>query len=464
MKIRTRITLFVTTAGLLVSFVFSAVLVYELLEQPFRILDTLLNEEADRTVAALTAVGRDDFERLMESNAVAPDTFWISVLDAASGEIIFRSKLAREVELRELPPGKKAIVPAASPGRDKVIFRVRSYEVTQDGGKYFVQIARSMKKLYEEIWLIVLIEIIGLVLTAAALAVAGKIAARKIVEPINEIKELAKKISDRNLTERLPVAEHRDELAGLADTLNGMLDRLQNSFERQKELLYDTSHELKTPLTTMRLAIESLRQCGTGNIGASSRNLDRLENQVRRMDRLVKELLQLSAMEARKDVKIAPVDVGECLASIAGDYKMMTDELGIEMTLRLPEGIFIEGDRDRLRRAFSNILDNAVKYNRANGWIKVEAAEASGSVGITVENSGEGVLAGEAGKVFDQFYRGEKARTFTADGGFGLGLAIVKKTAVLHNGSVTFESGNGKNKLSMFFPAVAGEKRRRGHK
>ena len=127
------------------------------------------------------------------------------------------------------------------------------------------------------------------------------------------------------------------------------------------------------------------------------------------------------------------------LRSLAEEYQFLADTQHISIRIDLPEDLVIQGDREKLNRAFSNILDNALKYNVDGGWIEVTGQQSAGELVIAVANSGPGLAGDDIPRVFDQFFRGEKSRSGT-HGGSGLGLAIVKRIVALHHGRVTMES------------------------
>jgi signal transduction histidine kinase len=300
-----------------------------------------------------------------------------------------------------------------------------------------------MEKLDEEIWDLVFGILAGFIFSILALIVIAGFMAGKILQPIGRMKDLAQAISEKNLDQRIPHGEGRDEFSELARTTNRMLDRLQYSFVRQRDFLFDTSHELKTPLTTMRLAVDEICTSDGENLPPFVRdNLLRLNNQVLRMERLVKDLLNLSSLETLTSIDPKPVEISELLSSLAGEYQFLADAHNIKMDIRLLDGLVIQGDAEKLHRAFSNILDNAVKYNVDGGRIELTADQSATELTVTLANTGPGVAEAEIPKVFDQFYRGEKSRSLQ-HGGSGLGLAIVKRIVELHGGKVKFESQPG---------------------
>lgn len=463
MKIRTRITLFVVASGLVVSLLLSLWLIYELLEQSFRILDSSLYGESAQTVQMLRQGQIETLESARKFGA-AP-SLWVEVKNRKTGDVLYRSPLARSVDLNTMPTEKNDILTTVATSafrnllhapNQRTTFRVRDFDIEQGGETFRVRAARSMEKLDEEIREIVWVVISSLLLAILALVVIGRMVGEKILRPVERIGRLAQNISDRNLSERVPVGKDCDELDDLSETLNGMLDRLQHSFARQREFLFNTSHELKTPLTTMRLAVEEL--CADGKYDLSEdveENLLRIETQALRMERLVKDLLSLSALEALHAIDTKPVEITGMLRSLADEYRLFTEARGIDIVLRAPQSVVIQGDAEKLRRAFSNVLDNAIKYNMDGGSIEVEIRQSSDEprmLTVAVANTGEGVPEKESAKVFEQFYRAEKSRSVQR-GGAGLGLAIVKKIVELHGGAVSFESHpGGPNRLTMTFP------------
>lgn len=483
MKIGTRITLFVVLSGLAASFLIAAWLICELLEQPFRFLDTSLRAESVQAVRALSyelenfPTGRARPESV--KNTGISQSTWMEIRDAADGGVLYRSRLAETVILNsansEVGDGEKQRSKMATlasvlryfcrePG-DPTIYRTGNFEIPYGDRSFRVRIARPMDrlgKLEEEIQAIVRGVVASLVFVTLVLVVIGRVVAGKILRPIREIMSLTRSIGEQNLAERVPVGREHDELAELSDTLNRMLDRLQFSFTRQKEFLFDTSHELKTPLTTIRLAVEEMGAGGLFPPEKAYDHLSRLESQVFRMERLVKDLLSLSALEALQIVEGNPVRVDALLTSLTDEYRFWTNAENIRMETRIREGLVLSGDEEKLRRAFSNALDNAIRYNEEQGGerlIRVYAFESPEALTVIVDNTGEALSEEESLRAFDQFYRVRKSKS-PQKSGSGLGLAIVRKTVELHRGEVRFESvileSRRMNRLIFSFPRPRG--------
>ena len=266
MKIRTRITLVVGGAGFIASLLLSLGLIYELLQQPFRILHATLHEEA---AMAVQIYNKGEIWRYEEEGGAVP-TVWLEIYDADTGRKLYASPLARSVDLNTVRfegSGLVGTILATAPSNSRYktdaqgMYMARDFEITDKGKKFHVQIANEMDQLAdlnEKTWEVFRVVASSLLFVIFVLFILGRGVAGKIIRPIRQIRDLAQNISDQNFSERVPVGAEQDEIRELAETVNGMLDRLQLSFQRQKEFLFDTSHELKTPLTTMRLAVQEL--------------------------------------------------------------------------------------------------------------------------------------------------------------------------------------------------------------
>lgn len=452
MTVKTRITCFIVGAGVIAGLLFSVVVFLEFLEQPFELMDAVLEEEAHRTTEMILKRKKLAKSEYFDSPAYTANTYWIKIYEQNSKRMIYQSNLAKRVPLSSIKPGASAIARALIPrepitpnrhGSKEVTFRIRAFFVTLENKTYNVQVARPLEKLEEEIWELGIGIVSGLIFSTLVLIAISRYMADKILQPIGAMKNLAHDISEKNLNQRIPAGKERDEFSELARTINRMLDRLQSSFVRQRNFLYDTSHELKTPLTTMRLAIDEIVSRDTEKLSTVDRNnLLRLKCQVLRMERLVKDLLNLSALETIGGINPKPVHITKLLLSLAAEYQFIADAHDIKMDIRLPGRFVIQGDEEKLHRVFSNILDNAVKYNVDGGRIGLTSDQSPAGLTITVANTGPGVAASEISKVFDQFYRVDKSRSIE-HGGSGLGLTIVKRIVELHGGQVTFESKPG---------------------
>ncbi|WP_419785527.1 sensor histidine kinase [Pseudodesulfovibrio sp.] len=447
MTVRLKITVLITAAGFLASLFFSCIILWEMMEQPFRLIDADLASTGQRVVQVVAA---------REIGQAAPSSmgdahYWIEVKDPASGSAIYRSQLARLFQIPMPPTGRavtvSAIVPPQVPlekgEHGRMAIRARTSELALDGKQYMVTVGRPMEHLAEELKDTAFGVAWGLIISVLLLAGISYLLAGFMLKPIREIDARARDISEKHLDKRLPTTGDRDEFNRLAQTLNNVFDRLQHAFLRQKRLLADASHELKTPLTMMRLGLDEIRT-GAGENGQDpqAESHTRMTEQVLRMDRLVKGLLDLSALEIEASAARKALDLASVLRSLIDDYSFLGDTRGICIRVDLPDRLTMEGDEEKLTRAFSNLLDNAIKYNEDGGSVTVKGEQSDDGLAITVSNTGPGVPESDIPRIFEQFYRVDKSRSQKL-GGSGLGLAIVKRIVELHGGTAAFRSAPG---------------------
>lgn len=450
MTVRLKITLLITAAGFLSSLVFSCIILWEMLEQPFHLIDADLESAARR---AVQIVLRGDEKRGSVAQwSINDERYWLEIKDQDSNKSIYRSDLAKLIEIPEPALGSKATISLIVPReqidlgqdrRNEVTFRVRKLKISLGARTFLVCAGRPMENLEEEFWDTLIGVVSGLVFSGLLLMGISYFMAGFILKPVRIINEQARDISEKHLDRRIPISGGRDEFNTLAQTLNKVFDRLQHAFLRQKRLLADASHELKTPLTMMRLALDQIRSgIGETRPDPQAESLEWMTEQVLRMERLVKSLLDLSSLEIEAAVAKDSINLAEMLNSLIADYRFLAEPRDIDINVTLPERLEVEGDAEKLHRAFSNILDNAVKYNMDGGQIKIAGDLFDAGLTIIISNTGPGVPEAEIPKVFDQFYRVDQSRSLR-HGGSGLGLAIVKRIIELHGGNVKFESRQG---------------------
>jgi signal transduction histidine kinase len=450
MKVRLKISLLITAAGFLSSLVFSCIILWEMLEQPFRIIDSELKTIATQAIYIVSKKNREKISDLY--SYIGDKHYWLAIYDPKSGKEIYLSHLARMIKIPKPVPGSSTTASVIIPqekidlGQDRkneVTFRIITFKIPFGGKTFLVTAARPIEKLEEELWDILIGVVSGLIFSVFLLIAISYFFAGFILKPIKIINKQARDISEKNLNRRIPVSGSSDEFDILAKTLNQVFDRLQHAFLRQKRLLADASHELKTPLTMMRLALDEIRSAQDKTPSKlQDETLRRLTEQVLRMDRLIKSLLDLSKLEIEAHIVKVELDLVSLLKSLLDDYLPLAQERNIYIKQCFPSSLKVFGDSEKLYRAFSNILDNAIKYNFDGGRIEVSGEQFNTYITIKVANTGPGVPESENHKVFEQFYRGEKSRSIQ-HGGTGLGLAIVKRIVELHSGEIDFKSQQG---------------------
>jgi two-component system sensor histidine kinase MprB len=272
-----------------------------------------------------------------------------------------------------------------------------------------------------------------LVVGGVALAVLlTRLSARSVVRPVTDLSEAAEHVSATgDLGRRVP-AGGADEVGRLAARFNAMLDRLQESVTAQRRLIADASHELRTPVTSLRTNVEVLRDEPDLPAGERERLLDDVVHQTEELGGLVGDLIDLSR-DGEGQPAVEDVRVDALLSEAVARAARFSREVRFTTDL---EPCVIEGVPERLGRAVNNLLDNAARHSRAGGKVDVRLA---GGV-ITVRDHGRGLDEGDLPHLFDRFYRGTGAREHP---GSGLGLAIVRQVAEQHGGSVRAENAEG---------------------
>lgn len=279
---------------------------------------------------------------------------------------------------------------------------------------------------------------VPLVLLVASLG--GYFLARKSLAPIALMNAQTQRITAENLSSRLDVPNPRDELGQLATTINALLARLDATFTEQQRFIADASHELRTPLAVLRGETEvALEQ----NRGAEDyrESLALIKDEAERLTRIVENLFILARQPVDKHSMMKePLRLNEVVSECVRSAQVLATQRGLRLHL---EGAMSEinftGDDELLKRMLLNLLDNAVKYTAPGGDVGVALSTHNGSARIVVTDSGIGIPASDQPRIFDRFYRVDRARS-RALGGAGLGLSIAKWIVEAHGGTIVVQS------------------------
>jgi signal transduction histidine kinase len=232
----------------------------------------------------------------------------------------------------------------------------------------------------------------------------------------------------------------------LADTFDNMLGRLEKAFESQNQFIQDASHELRTPIAIAQTNIDVVEMEKKPTIKDYKHLVEVLRLSIERMSRLSDKLLVLSEGSQEK-VEWSPVNMAQLLNEIVTEFATSARSNRVRLQMEPITGeLSVRGDAFSLKQAVSNIVDNAIRYNRPGGRVVVSAKVASNQIVIQVEDSGIGISPADRQHIFDRFYRVDKSRS-RAQGGSGLGLAMVKRIIESHGGAVTIDSTPGKGSI-----------------
>ena len=278
------------------------------------------------------------------------------------------------------------------------------------------------------------------ILFVASLAV-GWVVAGRVLAPIGRITAVAREIQATDLSRRIHLRGPDDELKQLADTFDAMLARLDAAFAAQQQFVADASHELRNPLAIIRTNAD----VALANPAQDPEDLRHAIVVVKRasdrMARLVDDLLALAHREV-PSFEREPVDLSAAVAEASDEFVVPAAARGLRLDRAIGPGVVVVGDRDALKRAVANLLENAVRLAPAGSTVRLAVGSERGRVWVAVADEGPGIPPEDQPRVFDRFWRADKARS-RADGGSGLGLAIVRQIAASHGGEVQLQSRVG---------------------
>lgn len=277
---------------------------------------------------------------------------------------------------------------------------------------------------------------------------------RQALKPINLFSGRIRAITHDTLGERLDAGGEARELAGLADSFNAMLDRLQKVFESEKRLIADASHELKTPVAVIGLQCDVLLQ-RERTAAEYIETVREIKAVAETIDTLVKDLLSLSRLDSGilSSGDFKPLSLNGCIRNALAMLEPFARDRSIRVETTLGHDVTVSGNAESLTEALFNIMENGVKYNADNGLLQVAVASNGNDAVVSVRDTGAGIAEADAGRVFDRFYRADTARNAE---GTGLGLSIAKAVIEAHGGTIGLESKPGKGSIfTVSLPGLA---------
>jgi len=264
---------------------------------------------------------------------------------------------------------------------------------------------------------------------------------KKVFKPISDMAETAATLSANNLSDRISVDGAKNELKDLALVINGMLDRIELSYNSQKQFVSDASHELRTPIAVIQGYVSMLERWGKTDKEVLDEGITAISQEAASMKELVERLLFL----ARHDKKTLMLEMEvfdplEVMSELHREARMLSD--AHEFALEPAENAFINGDKGMIKQLMRVLVDNAIKYTPAGGKITLGMRNEGRHCILSVTDTGEGISPEELTKVFDRFYRCDQSRK-SQTSGHGLGLSIARIIAVAHGGKIRVRSKVG---------------------
>jgi len=265
---------------------------------------------------------------------------------------------------------------------------------------------------------------------------------------------LAREVRSRDARSLAPVstAGLPDEVAPLARSLNALLERLSSSLDSQRAFVADAAHELRSPLTALKLQLRLLRQAGDD--ATRSAAIESVAAGIDRAARLIEQLLTLARSEpGAAPPPLEPIDLGELAREVLAAMHAFAHDRGSELVLDADSSVVVAGERSAVAAALRNLIDNAIRYSPPGGRVDVRVWQDEGAAWLRVDDAGPGIPPAERERVFDRFYR----RAGAGEEGSGLGLAIVRSVAERHGATLALaDSPAGGLQVTLRFPSAAG--------
>lgn len=260
----------------------------------------------------------------------------------------------------------------------------------------------------------------------------------RALKPVVRLNENIKDINENNLTANLEVKGSNDEIKELTISFNKMLAKLDNAFESQKRFNSSIAHELKTPLAVVKTNIDVLNSSHNKSIEEYEETLNVVEKSILKMNTMIETLLDIVRQEN------APlnesVNVSNLLEDVVDDLSVIARKNDISIDAEIDEiENEISGNEILLYRAFYNVVENSIKYNKVNGKVKILCIQENGSIKVVISDTGKGIEDEKLEKIFEAFYRGEGIN-ISSQNGLGLGLALAKSAILMHGGTIEVKS------------------------
>lgn len=315
--------------------------------------------------------------------------------------------------------------------------------VTQNGACVGVLVYISpVQEIYESLHGIQLRILVWMFIVAALVLIISLIVMRSITRPIGELSEGIRKMTGGDLSARVSV-RGRNEFSELARAFNSMSEKIEALDKTRSQFVSNASHELKTPLSTMKILIETLVYQDPMDPAMTKDFLNDVNKEIDRLNRIVSDLLTLVNIDSGgMKLNLGELSLNALLDEQVKRLLPLARENGIEINLEMKDEIRIMADGLKLQQVIYNVIDNAIKYTPRGGEVETSLMRSGKRAVIRISDTGIGIPAEDLPHIFDRFYRVDKARS-RATGGTGLGLSIVKQIVQQHGGTITASSTEG---------------------
>lgn len=434
-----------------------------LLSRADGVVDSIENFwEKEKMDAAAKGIKLDEIHKLNETEFASMAQSWVNkrskdpllfnivvtIFDRNGTEVASSKTLVRSIPLRKdiletVLKGQSRLDDLEvemTPGR-LTPFRALTFPAMIDNKvSYLVRVMTPLSSVHSTMRELRLILFLILPLAIIFSGLSAWFLAGVTLRPVKDIISTARLIGAENLKTRIALPETHDEIRLLAETFNEMLDRLDRTFTSQREFIEDFSHEIKTPLAIIKGELEVTLK----KIRSVKEYETTLHSSLEEIDRIIKvvdDLLTLARVEA-EDLALSTdsVELAELVQELVAEMEVLAHQKNLQVILEKTSSPQISGDREKLKRVFINLLDNAIKFTPSGGRIEVRVGVEANLAKVQVADTGPGISPEQLPHIFDRFYRGSKDDSLP---GSGLGLSIVKAIIEAHRGKIEVKSELG---------------------
>jgi signal transduction histidine kinase len=271
--------------------------------------------------------------------------------------------------------------------------------------------------------------LIVLLVLLVLIVFVGHALLRRMLEPLRSLNQGVAALGEGNFEVTVPV-RHQDELGALSDAFNKMVSRVGEMVNARDQLLLDVSHELRSPLTRMKVALE---------LCENDEHIEKLKSTVIEMEMLVAELLELERLRHGRGLKLERQDLMEVLRDAIAAFAPINPGVRLEFA---PPKVFLWIDADKIRSVFGNLLENACKYAAVDSqFVRVKVREMASSIAVEIVDDGPGIPVDDLPRIFEPFFRVDRSRS-KKTGGYGLGLSLCKRIMEAHGGNITVRNNS----------------------
>jgi len=381
-------------------------------------------------------------EEVTETYAIEHSGDYLAVY-AENNQLIYRSAFLEAHPSALQPPDQIDRPSMRSRKIDGRLFRFVLQKMDANGHVYAVQMGIPADDVVETLQLFRLYLLMFAPVLLLVAAGGGYWLSRRALAPVDALVRTARQVSGTNLNSRLQKLETGDELQRLSDTLNEMLDRIESAFLRITQFTADASHELRTPVSLIRTEAELALRRSRGE-AEYKESLRHILLEAERTTALIEQLLSMARADSgRETLHLEPVDLRQTLRGVLDGWQQVATIRSLQFSAGFAAADFsVMGDETLLRRLADILLDNAFKYTSSPGSVHLSLETKGDSAVIMVQDTGVGIAEEEQDRIFERFYRVDKARS-REQGGAGLGLAIAQWIVTQHGGLIEVESQLG---------------------